>query len=114
MTHNAVSEHHRTSKQHLYALTPVLFVQELSCSSMINVVWALAKTDYNGNGSRRSRMLLDNIAKSAMVHLEDFSPEQLSRLLWSYSTLHHYVKPLFDAVATEVLRQVSGPLPQQP
>lgn len=74
---------------------------------MINVVWALAKTDYNGNGNRRSRMLLDNIAKSAMDHLEDFSPEQLSRLMWSYSTLHHYVKPLFDAVATEIIRQVS-------
>lgn len=78
---------------------------------MVNVVWALAKTDYNGNGSRRSRMLLDNIARSAMSHLDDFSPEQLSRLLWAYSTLHHYVKPLWDAVATETLRQVAAHLP---
>ena len=73
---------------------------------MVNVVWALAKTDYGGNGNRRSRMLLDNIAKAAMSHMAAFSPEQLSRLLWAFSTLHHYHEDLYNAIAAETLQQV--------
>ena len=83
-------------------------MQELNASSMVNVVWALAKTDYGGNGNRRSRMLLDNIAKAAMSHMEAFTPEQLSRLLWAFSTLHHYHADLYDAIAAETLQQVSS------
>ena len=73
---------------------------------MVNVVWALAKTDYAGNGSRRSRTLLDLIAKSAMSQMEAFTPEQLSRLLWAFSTLHHYHEDLYQAIAAETLQQV--------
>lgn len=80
--------------------------QELNTSSMVNVVWALAKTDYEGNGNRRTRTLLDNIAKSAMSQMDCFTPEQLSRLLWAFSTLHHWHEELYDAVAAETLRQV--------
>ncbi len=81
-------------------------LQELNASSMVNVVWALAKTDYAGNGNRRTRTLLDNIAKSAMSQMDCFTPEQLSRLLWAFSTLHHWHEELYDAVAAETLRQV--------
>ena len=73
---------------------------------MVNVVWALAKTDYEGNGNRRTRTLLDNIAKSAMSQMDCFTPEQLSRLLWAFSTLHHWHEELYEAVAAETLRQV--------
>ena len=47
-------------------------LQELNASSMVNVVWALAKTDYACasklalKGYCRNRGLMDNIAKSAM------------------------------------------------
>ena len=85
-------------------------MQELNASSMVNVVWALAKTDYAGNGNRRSRTLLDNIAKLAMSHMEAFTPEQLSRLLWAFSTLHHYHAQLYDAIAAETMQQVSNKL----
>ena len=81
-------------------------LQELNASSMVNVVWALAKTDYAGNANRRTRTLLDNIAKSAMSQMDCFTPEQLSRLLWAFSTLHHWHEELYDAVAAETLRQV--------
>lgn len=73
---------------------------------MVNVVWALAKTDYAGNGNRRSRTLLDLIAKSAMSQMEAFTPEQLSRLLWAFSTLHHYHEALYQAIAAETMQQV--------
>ena len=74
---------------------------------MVNVVWALAKTDYAGNGNRRSRTLLDIIAKSAMSQMDAFTPEQLSRLLWAFSTLHHYHEELYHAIAAETMQQVS-------
>lgn len=73
---------------------------------MVNVVWALAKTDYAGNGNRRSRTLLDLIAKAAMSQMAAFTPEQLSRLLWAFSTLHHYHEDLYEAIAAETLQQV--------
>ena len=73
---------------------------------MVNVVWALAKTEYGGNGNRRTRTLLDNIAKSCISQMGSFGPEQLSRLLWAFSTLHHYHEELYDTVAEEALRQV--------
>ena len=82
-------------------------MQELKASSMVNVVWALAKTDYAGNGNRRSRTLLDIIAKSAMSQMDAFTPEQLSRLLWAFSTLHHYHEDLYGAIAAETMQQVS-------
>ncbi|KAL0039309.1 hypothetical protein WJX79_002716 [Trebouxia sp. C0005] len=85
--------------------------KELNASSMVNVVWALAKTDYAGNANRRTRTLLDNIAKSAMSQMECFTPEQLSRLLWAFSTLHHWHEELYDAVAAETLLQVNSFLP---
>lgn len=83
-----------------------VWFQELNTSSMVNVAWALAKTDYAGAGNRRTRTLLDNIAKSAMIQMDCFTPEQLSRLLWAFSTLRHYHAELCDAVAAETLRQV--------
>ena len=89
-------------------VTLCCLLQELNTSSMVNVAWALAKTDYEGNGNRRTRTLLDNIAKSAMGQMDCFTPEQLSRLLWAFSTLHHYHQELYDAVAAETLRQVSS------
>ena len=82
-------------------------IQELKPSSMVNVVWALAKTEYGGNGNRRTRTLLDNIAKSCISQMDCFGPEQLSRLLWAFSTLHHYHEELYNAVAAEALRQVN-------
>ena len=91
---------------HSSAANAAFPLQELNASSMVNVVWALAKTDYEGNANRRTRTLLDNIAKSAMSQMDCFTPEQLSRLLWAFSTLHHWHEELYDAVAAETLRQV--------
>ena len=74
-------------------------MQDLDSRSIVNLVWSIAKADHQ---SPKLEELLDSLATEALQHLDDFTPEQMSRLLWGFCVLRHYAEDLWIAVAHKV------------
>jgi RAP domain len=111
VTHSVVKLLHLTNSKNLgaaeiqmlwnilVARTKLLLVQSpnsFNAREMSNLLWAYGK----GDGIVKvDGQLLDSLAKTALLCINDFAPQGLATVAWGLATLKHRAPLLFDAIA---------------
>ena len=70
--------------------------------NLANTAWSMA------NISCMSLPFMTEIAKLAQVRAGELKPQELSNLLWSFSTMRHTDPPVLQALAAEVDSRIAG------